>query len=764
MTPFAFFWCAVSGVLGCFIEGQGGVVQRRLIDHATRPGPARVASRSSSRIALAALTIVALLSLMLTMQTPPVAAALAVRIAATPNFGGNYDSAQWVPITVALANDGAGASGEIIAEIPGASPPLRFSQRIELPTRSQKVVTLYTQIPSRVGTVSVHFDAGNERVDAPPMTLRELKSGQGLVGVIVDDAVLGAEITRAVVGSYGSSTFEAITITPDEIPSNTFGLGSFSALIVGDASTGRWSAEQRAAVADWVARGGQLVAAGGPNWRKTLEGLGELPPLRPTDSRTVAGLTGLAASGSANGPTGQAVVATGDLLAGATRLADQDGAPLVAARNWGRGTVTSLAFDPGTSALGGWSGAGSFWQRLALDTPHPVGLQEPFDGSSGASNQIASVLRDIPGLALPPTWLLGLILLAFIIAIGPVNYLILRAVDRRELAWVTIPLVTILFAGTIYLVGATTKGRSIVLNTASVVRISPGVRSAEVVAFYGLFTPTRGIRDVALSGESLVQPFSRRGLGDNDELGSDVRFEQGTGSAVRGASFAQWTQRTIAAQGRIDPVPVAAKVELRWDGQKVVGTVTNTSSAAIEDMLLLHNNAYQSVGSLAPGASVTIDWRPTATQTTGYNRGLGTVYYFNGNQSQSNQPGQMGVNGRRAAVLDALSGGVLDYRSRTYNSGVPTPTPTATATPRPGTPRPATSTATRRTPTPTTPSNTSTATNKPVQVLFWRSDVPIDLKVSAGERYMTTLVIQESYPGATTQSVPAPVAAAERER
>lgn len=740
-------------------------MQRRLIEPATRLDQSRIASRSVLRIALAALTIVALLSLMLTVRTPPVAAALAVRIAATPNFGGNYDSAQWVPITVALANDGAGASGEVIVEIPGVDPPLRFSQPIELPTRSQKVVTLYAQIPARVGTVSVYFDAGGERAVAPPLTLRELKSGQGLVGVIVDDAVQGAEITRAIVGSYGSSTFEAITINPDEIPSNTFGLGSFSALIVGDASTGRWSAEQRTAVDEWVARGGQLVAAGGPNWRKTLEGLGELPPLRPTDSRTVAGLTGLGGFVPVSGPTGQTIVATGDLLTGANVLAGQDGAPLVATRNWGRGTVTSLAFDPSTNALGSWSGAGAFWQNLALDNPQPVGLQEPFDGSSSGSPEVADVLRDIPGLALPPTWLLGLILLIFIIVIGPVNYLVLRAVDRRELAWVTIPLVTIVFAGAIYLVGATTKGRSIVLNTASIVRISPGVRSAEVMAFYGLFTPTRGIRDVALSGESLVQPFSRNGLGDNAELGSDVRFEQGAGTAVREASFAQWTQRTIATQGRIDPAPVAAKVELRWDGQKVVGTVTNSSSSPIEDMLLVYNNAYQSVGSLAPGASVTVDWQPTVMQTTGYNRGLGTIYYYSGNQYPNNQPGKMGVNGHRAALLDALSSGVLDFRTRRYSSGVPTPTRTSTATPRPVTPRPGTPTATRRTPTPTTSAAAPIGvTNTPVQVLFWRSDVPIDLKVAAGERYTTTLVIQEAYLGATTQRAPAPVAAAEREQ
>ena len=741
-------------------------MQRRLKGSAAWVAPSRSAPGAARRLALAALVVGALLALVV-VAPPPAAAALAVRIAATANFGGNYATDHWVPITVALANDGANVTGEVVAEVPGNSTPLRFTQRIELPSRSQKVLTLYAQMPARVAAINVRFDAGKESVPAVAPTLRELKSGQGLVGVIVDDAALGAEMTRAIVAAYGTSSSEAITVAPDEIPGNTFGLGSFSALIVGDASTGRWSAEQRAAVAGWVARGGQLVVAGGPNWRKTIEGLGELPPLRPTDSRTVVGLNGLAALGAGTGPNGQAIVATGDLLAGATRLADQDGVPLVATRAWGRGTVTSLAFDPGASAINGWVGAGRFWHQLALDAPRPDPLSDPFTsgyGNSGSA-QVANVLRDIPGLSLPPTWLLGLVLLAFVIAIGPVNYLVLRAVDRRELAWVTIPLLTIIFAGAIYGVGAATKGRAVVLNSVSVVRVSPGARSAEVAAFYGIFTPSRGIRDIALAGEGLVLPFSRGGLGDNNELGGDVRFEQGGNGVVRGASFAQWTQRTIAAQGTIDPAMVALDVALRWDGQKVVGTVTNRSPVAVEDALLLYNNTYQSIGSLAPGASVAVDWRPTTT-TSGsgpyYSRGLGQAYYYTNGQYPGSQVGKMGVTGHRANTLDALSGGVLDYRARGYSP--PTPTPTATATVPAGTPRPGTPTPTRRAATPTTPSAAATVANKPVQLLFWRPDAPLDLQLAASERYTTTLVIQEVFPGAATQRQPRPIAAVEGNR
>ena len=120
-----------------------------------------------------------------------------------------------MPITIALANDGPGVTGEAVVEVQGSDPRLRFTQRVELPTRSQKVLTLYAQVPTRISAVNVRFEAGKETVLAPPVTLRDLRSGQGLVGVIVDDATAGAELTRAVVTAYGTTSFEAIIFAPD---------------------------------------------------------------------------------------------------------------------------------------------------------------------------------------------------------------------------------------------------------------------------------------------------------------------------------------------------------------------------------------------------------------------------------------------------------------------------------------------------------------------------------------------------------------------
>ena len=726
-------------------------MRRSLNDRSGRGPAVRYGYPSAGWRVLLALTL--LLALAATLRVPSAGAALQVRIAAQANFGGNYRPGEWVPVTVGLANDGATVTGDGVLEAQVSGDTVRYSQRIELPTRSQKVLTLYARVAGS-GSLAVSFAAGKDRADAPPIAVQPSRSSQQLVGVVADDALVGEEVRRALIGAYGTGRIEVAVFPPDEIPGNTYGLNSFAGLIVGDATTGRWSAEQRAALSAWVARGGKLVVGGGPNARKAVEGLGELPPLRPRGSVTASGLTGF----GSGAPGGQWVLATGDLIPEANHQRDQEGLPLVAGRTWGRGTVTSLAFDPATSGFTAWSGAGSFWTGLGLDVGLPASLQSPFSQNGSASYtgtsqsyQIANVLRDLPGLSLPPTWAVGLVLLLFIILIGPVNYLVLRRLDRRELAWVTIPALTIVFALGIYAFGATTKGRSITVNSVSIVRIAPDARAAEVQAFYGIFTPSRGTRDFGVATDALFTGFSQNGLGDPGELGGDVRFEQGTSGGVRAASFAQWTQRSVAAQGTVDPAPLVLRAELSWQGSKLVGTVTNTSNQALEDALLVYSNAYFNVGNLAPGASRAVDWLPvSAGGTTGYRSGLGTAFYAGTTgspYSNSRQAGNLGVTGRRAEVLDSLSGAVLAYGGRAGPSTNPY-SPTATATPRP-TPPPGGTGATGAT----------RSGGGSVQLLFWRPDTPLELRINAGERNATTLVIQELQPGTATQRGPAPLAA-----
>jgi hypothetical protein len=327
------------------------------------------------------------------------------------------------------------------------------------------------------------------------------------------------------------------------------------------------------------------------------------------------------------------------------------------------------------------------------------------------------------------------VLLLYIVLIGPVNYLVLKRLDRRELAWATIPLLTLVFTGAVYAFGATTKGRTVVVNTVSVVRIAPENRAAEALAFYGIFTPSRGTRSFDASQTALFTGFSSNGLGDTGDLGGDARFVQGQNGGVRDASFAQWTQRTVAAQAAVDPAPLALTVALRHDGRKIVGTIANPSAETVEDIVLVLDGAYEQVGDLAPGAVANVDWTPTKTSITSsgyYQPGLGSQLYNNGAGNYGQHSGSLGVDGRRAAVLDALSGEVLSFGPKQAPGGAypyqPVPAPTPTPAPGAG--------------------SASSPASAPVQVVFWRPDTPLGLQIDAGQRNLTALVVQEVVPGA----------------
>ena len=698
----------------------------------------RVLQGTAWRGLVALLALLALAAPGLFSGATPVAAAPNIRLSAEAAFGGNYRPGNWLPVNVLVANDGSGVTGDVVVE-PAAAGTERYVQRVELPTRSQKALTLYALVPDFTTELKVSFTSGKDMVSAAPVTVRALKRDQRLIGVVGDDDRAGGNLASALLGAYGSGV-ETVTVGIDQLPANTYGLNAFSALVFNDASTGRLGGEQRAALSAWVARGGQLVAATGPNWRKTAEGLADLLPVQPADSRTVSGLAGLSqlVQGRA-GPTAGFVVATGRLIDGASRLAEQDGQPLVAMRGWGRGAVVYLAFDPGAPALLTWGDAGAFWRRFGLDAPLLSSLQEPFaaatTGTSGAPGGGASavdrILRDFPSLGLPPTWLLLLVMLLFVAVVGPVNYLVLRRLDRRELGWLTIPAITLLFAGAIYAVGAGTRGTSVVVNTVSLVRITPGQRAAEAQSFFGVFTPSRGVRHLTVGSQALLAGFGGGGIGQGD-LGGDARFVQGGEAAVRDAYFSQWTLKAVAAQGAVDPGPLALRLELRMDGNRIVGRITNPSAEGVEDVVLLLNGRYTRLGSLPAGGSLPVDWLPTAGGGPTYG-GLGSTLYYNTSGGYSSASQRKGETAHRANLLDALTGTVL-------STGTAAPSRTT----RPGTPAAGRA--------PATGGTGAQGAQPPLQVLYWRDTAPLDLKLGFGStREVTALVIQETYLGGQTQ-------------
>ena len=137
---------------------------------------------------------------------------------------------------------------------------------------------------------------------------------------------------------------------------------------------------------------------------------------------------------------------------------------------------------------------------------------------------MSSTLGNIPELALPSLQLTGALVLLYVLLVGPVNYLVLGAMRRRALAWVTVPLIAIIAAGGAYGAGVLTKGRSVQANQVTILHLQPGSDRAYQETYTGIMAPTRGDYQASVSGGPLlISPIVNNGAYDMSTFGSGSR-------------------------------------------------------------------------------------------------------------------------------------------------------------------------------------------------------------------------------------------------
>ena len=134
-------------------------------------------------------------------------------------------------------------------------------------------------------------------------------------------------------------------------------------------------------------------------------------------------------------------------------------------------------------------------------------LEQFFGGfpvAEEAANAMGSALGNLPSLEVPPAELLLVVIVGYILLIGPISYLVLRRLDRRELAWVTAPLLVVLFTACSFGIGTSLKGSAVVVNQISLIRTSSAGGSATVESYAGIFSPDRSTYDLTVEADALM--------------------------------------------------------------------------------------------------------------------------------------------------------------------------------------------------------------------------------------------------------------------
>lgn len=551
--------------------------------------------RPSPRARVALLAIVALA--VLGPLAAPVAAVENLTMSGRVLLEGHGRSGSWMAVAVDLANGGPPITGELRLA-GGATGRTRFGTPVDLPTGSRKTILLYGQPPAFGQTAEVALVAGDQAIETVDVAIALHEPSQLVVGILAEEPARIVADLDLLPDPNGRAPV-IVPLGVEDLPERVEAWSTLDRLVWQDVDSGTLSSSQLAAMRGWIAAGGRLVIAGGTTGIDALAALpDEILPYRPTGTIDVDPTLLAPLLGSIPDDATPVPAMAGELSRG--RLLAASGDRVVAAETpFGSGSVTLLGFDPASAWIAGSDSlAGDLWRRFL---PPRGGSATPALSEDGS---LVSAVQNLPSLALPPIGGLLVLLLGYIILVGPVNYLVLRWLDRREWAWATIPALIVVFTVGAFGFGSVLRGSDLIVHEVAIVRGAPGTSDAVAQSYLGLFSPSRATYQIEVPGGALLSaPVSGDFFGGDTAGPLDVL--QGDPARVRNLQIGFGSLRTVRAEA-----PVAGPVieaDLRVEDGRLVGAVRNQSDRTLDNPAVVLGASAIVLPDLAPGAQQSVD-------------------------------------------------------------------------------------------------------------------------------------------------------------
>lgn len=536
------------------------------------------------------------------------------QMTATAAFDGYFKYGEWLPIWVELENQGRDMNGEVRVQVSSSQGTTVFASPVSLPSGSRKFFPVYVLPNNFSRELEVRLMNGDQLVTSQKVSVHPQPNITYLIGLITPER--GALGLLSAVTLPGQERPKIVVDVPlSDLPERAESMRSFDLLILNNTDTSQLTPGQSAALESWVQMGGRLVIGGGANAARTLTGLTEnLKPVQLSGEIEVDGAAIDAISEYAEAEEirvqGPFITAVGQPTTGSGILVGTENLPLVVERALGNGSVSFVALDVSGIPFNGWPGTKQFWETLiGPGARYPDNM--PFDISvrQFRGNNLYYSLSNIPALDLPSIQGLTILLMVYILVVGPLNYFFLRSQRRLHLAWVTIPVITLIFTGGAFGIGYAMRGNDLILNKIALIELQPG-GSANVTSFMGLFSPRQQSYEISVNGEGLVSPLQNTydsGWGMTaPATGGEMVFYQGEPSTIQGLTVNQFSMQSFMAETSWNDFGQLT-ADLRLENDALKGTVRNDTSATITDVVVTMQNRFVRLGDLHPGEEAVVD-------------------------------------------------------------------------------------------------------------------------------------------------------------
>ncbi|MBP1153794.1 MULTISPECIES: hypothetical protein [unclassified Paenibacillus] len=552
---------------------------------------------------------VAIQALAGTVGAAPVSSGVELQIQA--GIDGKTKEGRWFPVKFTLTSPSEDISGDLVVQMvnPSGGKDITYVKHIELPKQSTKsvwmslpgmalnnrnnVVKLY-QGSSDGGTL-VPIAKGNDYIETTVM-----RSTQ--VGVLARDPDTLNFLSLLNTQGYDVSVSH---LDIADLPTETMMLDSLDVIAMNDVASDQLGPEQVQAIHGWVARGGSLILAGGAGYSKTAKAFESLSPVTYQGTASLSQLTSFESLAAKElkltepFTVSSAAVKSGDVLA-------QEGqVPLLVQREVEKGRVWYVGYDLALQPLASWTGNAVLWEQVLQ--PQLVASNPKNGGQNHMMNRywdLQYILDFFPSMNPPSFFLLLTLFLVYVLLAAPLLYILLKKMDKREWAWVVIPVLSIVSSLGIFAAGASDKS-SIMTHTLNTLELSgsgQGTRSAATA----VFVPSGGTYELQLPKSAQVVSFNdRRGsMNQNGQLAGTTDqylFMEPEATRLAWTDVPYWSVRKALIEHAESEPLGKFEVVASINNNGIKGEVTNQTKSDLTNVNVFYNRQLFAIGDLKAG-------------------------------------------------------------------------------------------------------------------------------------------------------------------
>ena len=572
----------------------------------------------------------------------------APRLDAFPGYssGGYARLGSYFPLAIELQGDGPTVTGFLAVSTPGSGgTAVRFPMELPPNTTKRVILPLFASAGNATTIdVKLFTEAGKLVAERSGASLVTLAPESVLVGTLPGQAQ-SAPIFPERPGNQANNEVRAVMVRMDPglFPDTPVALEGLNALYLHSRRALELKEPQYAALQTWVASGGHVIVAienstdvTATDWLRRLlparvsgvvtkpaagvfqRFLGAEPGAGPGQAELQYGTQPnrrhlRRSNSSSENPFAQLIVDSDFerqqvTAVGLTPAAEAvtflavDKTPLAVSGRFGRGLVTVLAFNPEQEPFRSWKLRGWFFARLA-SVPAELLATERLSlwGGRGIDTVFGSMIetRQIRKL---PVGVLLLLLLVYLVVIGPFDQWWLKKIHRPMLTWITFPAYVALFSLLIYFIGFKLRSGQSEYSELQVVDVLPHGTSGDAAlrgrTFASIYSPANNTYKLKseLPAATLRGEF-RSGYGVNNDAGHlDVGLEaQGFQAA---AYVPVWTAQSYVSDWTNDG---EAPLSARWAGGRLT---VKSGGKRFDHIVVVQAGQWHDLGPLGAGGEV----------------------------------------------------------------------------------------------------------------------------------------------------------------